>query len=173
MLLAIGENPYRPGLVETPYRWAKMWREFIEHDPGMTDKTFVTESSGQVTVAGMRVWSMCEHHMLPFWCDVSISYVPKDGVVLGLSKFARIAEKHAHRLQIQERLVEEIAEEVKAVTGSEDVAVIAIGQHLCMVMRGVEVDGRMVSTSMHGVYHEGANPREEFLRAVTGLGGGK
>src|ERR1700674_2876777 len=112
LLLAIGEDPEREGLRETPRRWADSWREFIEYDPGTTETTFSSLTSDQlVCVSGIRVASLCEHHLLPFWCDVSIGYIPNEKV-LGLSKFARIAQQCAHRLQLQERLGQQIADEV-------------------------------------------------------------
>ena len=100
MLIALGEDPDREGLLETPRRIANFWREFIEYEPGKLDTTFSSVKHNQmVAVTGMRVWSMCEHHMLPFWCDVSVAYIAEDKV-LGLSKFARIAHKNAHALSL-------------------------------------------------------------------------
>ena len=100
LLIAIGEDPDREGLQDTPRRWANWWREFIEYDAGTTDTSFNSVSTDQmVCVSGMRVFSLCEHHLLPMWCDVAIGYIPRDKV-LGLSKFARIAHKFAHQLQV-------------------------------------------------------------------------
>lgn len=121
-----------------------------------------------VVVSGMRVWSLCEHHLLPFWADVSIGYIA-DGRVLGLSKFARIAHKFAHRLQLQEQLVLQIADEIEAVTGTRNVAVIATGEHLCMTMRGVKTPAMMHSSVMRGVFRTDADARAEFL-ALTKRG---
>lgn len=164
LLKAIGEDPAREALVDTPRRWAAWWREFIDFDPGRVDTTFESEGSGQlVVVSGLRVWSLCEHHLLPFWCDVSIGYRPTDRV-LGLSKFGRIAHAHAHALQVQERLVEGIASEVADLTGSDDVIVLAEGQHLCMTMRGVKTPALMSSTALRGVFAEDASARAEFYR---------
>ncbi len=93
LLLAIGEDPEREGLRETPRRWADSWREFMEYDPGTTEATFASTSIDQIVcVSGLRVWSLCEHHLLSCWCDVSIGYIP-DEKVLGLSKIARIASR--------------------------------------------------------------------------------
>src|SRR5713226_10397847 len=112
LLLAIGEDPEREGLRETPRRWANAWREFMEYDPGTTETTFSSVASDQlVCVSGIRVASLCEHHLLPFWCEVSIGYIPNEKV-LGLSKFARIAHRFAHRLQLQERLGKHITNEI-------------------------------------------------------------
>lgn len=163
LLSAIGEDPERPGLQDTPRRFASFWREFIDYDPGNHDTLFETVEADQlVVVRDMRVWSMCEHHALPFYCDVSIAYKPVSQV-LGLSKFARIAHKYAHRLQIQEQLVKQIADEVTAITGSDDVAVIGHGAHLCMIMRGIKTDGLMTTSVMRGEFRANAMLRQELL----------
>ena len=167
LLLAIGEDPERPGLQDTPRRWAAWWREFLDYDAGNTDVLFEHVSSGQlVTVSGLRVWSLCEHHILPFWCDVAIGYLARDRV-LGLSKFARIAQMFAHRLQVQERLVEQIADEVRRLTLTPDVAVLARGEHLCMTMRGVRTAGVMKAATMRGQFKDSPSTRAEFLQFVS------
>lgn len=169
LLRAIGENPTRPELLDTPRRFAKMWQEFVNYDPGTTDTAFESAGSGQmVVVTGMRVWSLCEHHLLPFYCDVSVGYVARERI-LGLSKFARIAHKHAHRLQVQERLVTDIGRELEAVTGSPDVAVLARGEHLCMTMRGIRTPATMSSSYLGGAFRESAATRAEFM-ALAGVG---
>ncbi len=166
LLIAIGEDPDREGLVGTPRRWADWWREFIEYNPGTVDTTFHSVSSNQmVCVSGMRVFSLCEHHLLPMWCDVSIAYIAGE-TVLGLSKFARIAHKYAHSLQIQERMGQQIADEVSAITGTTDVAVILQGEHLCMASRGIRTPGVMTSSVMRGVFREQYETRMEFLHLV-------
>jgi GTP cyclohydrolase IA len=167
LLLAIGEDPDREGLLETPRRWADSWREFIEYDPGTTDTVFETSTADQmVTVSGMRVSSLCEHHLLPFWCDVAIGYIA-DGKVLGLSKFARIAHQFAHQLQLQERLGQQIADEVSRITGTENVAVVLKGEHLCMTTRGIRTPGTMTSSVMRGVFRNEYETRMEFLRLIS------
>ncbi|GCE16066.1 GTP cyclohydrolase I [Tengunoibacter tsumagoiensis] len=166
LLIAVGENPDREGLLDTPRRWADWWREFIEYDPGKTETIFNTASTDQmVCVSGMRVFSLCEHHLLPMWCDVSIGYIP-DGKVLGLSKFARIAHQFAHQLQIQERLGQEIADEISRITGTSHVAVVLKGEHLCMTGRGIRTPGVMTSSVMRGVFREHYETRMEFLRLI-------
>jgi len=140
LLSALGEDPTREGLIETPRRIANFWREFIEYDAGKL------------------------HHMLPFWCDVSIAYIADDKV-LGLSKFARIAHKHAHKLTLQEQLVSDIANELKCVLGTDDIAVMAKGEHLCMTMRGIQTPHRMISSALSGKFHKAAQ-RAEFFRLV-------
>jgi GTP cyclohydrolase I len=166
LLLAIGEDPDREGLRETPRRWADAWREFIEYDPGTTETTFASVASDQlVCVSGIRVASLCEHHLLPFWCDVSIGYIP-NAKVLGLSKFARIAQQFAHRLQLQERLGEQIADEIIRITGMQNVAVVLKGEHYCMTARGIRMPGRMTSSVMRGVFRTESQTRMEFLRLI-------
>jgi len=167
LLEALGEDPSREGLLDTPRRIANFWREFIEYDPGKLDTTFAAVKHNQmVAVTGMKVWSMCEHHMLPFWCDVSIAYIADDKV-LGLSKFARIAHKHAHKLTLQEQLVSDIAAELKEILGTNNVAVMAKGEHLCMTMRGIQTPHRMISSALDGQFHK-SESRMEFLRIVDG-----
>jgi len=165
LLEALGEDPNREGLKETPRRIANFWREFIDYDAGKIDTTFSAIKHNQmVCVTGMRVWSMCEHHMLPFWCDISIAYIANDKV-LGLSKFARIAHKHAHKLTLQEQLVSDISNDLVEILGTKDVAVMAKGEHLCMTMRGIQTPHRMISSALNGKFHN-SEQRMEFLRMV-------
>ena len=165
LLLALGEDPAREGLLETPRRIANFWQEFIEYEAGKLDTTFSAVKHNQmVAVTGIRVWSMCEHHMLPFWCDVSMAYIADDKV-LGLSKFARIAHKYAHKLTLQEQLVSDIANHLKAVLGTDDIAVMAKGEHLCMTMRGIKTPHRMISSALSGKFHQ-PEQRAEFFRLV-------
>ena len=165
LLEAIGEDPTREGLQETPRRFASWWSEFIDYSPGETETCFIS-SADFVCVTGMRAYSICEHHLLPFWCDVSIAYIP-DGTVLGLSKFARITQQFAHRLQIQEQFCQQIAEEVMRLTASRDVAVYVKGEHLCMAMRGIRTPAVMISTTMQGAFRENSALRADFLRMAS------
>lgn len=154
LLVALGEDPDRPGLLDTPRRWANMWREFIEHDPGRYDTVFESISTGQlVVVSGMRVYSLCEHHLMPFWCDITIGYIP-NGQVLGLSKFGRVAHLFAHRLQLQEQLVDQIAQTIRAISHAEDVAVLGVGEHTCMSARGIRTPATMRSVAAYGAFSE-------------------
>jgi GTP cyclohydrolase I len=163
LLLALGEDPQREGLLDTPRRWADAWREFIEYDPGRTETCFETMYSGQmICVSGLRVASICEHHLMPFWCNVAIGYIPSEKV-LGLSKFARIAHQAAHRLQIQERMGQQIANEICRLIETEDVAVVLKGEHLCMTTRGIRTAGSMTSTIWRGVFAIESERRMEFL----------
>jgi GTP cyclohydrolase IA len=164
LLVAIGEDPDRDGLADTPDRVARWWREFVDHDPGTTDTTFAVEHVDQlVVVSGLRVWSLCEHHLLPFWADVTVGYLA-DARVLGLSKFARIAHDHAHRLQVQERLVAGVADDVEKIAGTPSVAVVATGEHLCMTMRGVRTVGTMTTSVIRGNIRDSDALRDEWLR---------
>jgi GTP cyclohydrolase I len=159
LLVEIGEDPDREGLQDTPARYARWWREFTEYDPGAFDTCFTEVAAGQlIEVNNMRVWSLCEHHLLPFWCDISIAYIARRKV-LGLSKFARIAHGHAHRLQVQERLTTDIANTVEAISGSPDVAVRACGEHLCMIMRGIRTAANMSTSVLRGVFRDDPDMR--------------
>lgn len=166
ILRAIDEDPTREGLLGTPRRVTQFWQEFINYDPGKVDVTFESVQVDQmVVVKGIRVYSLCEHHLLPFWCDISIGYITRKSV-LGLSKMARVAHKHAHKLQIQERLVQQIADEIASLAVTEDVAVLAEGVHLCMRMRGIKTDATMVTSAMRGVFREKDKVRAEFLSLI-------
>jgi GTP cyclohydrolase I len=163
LLKEIGEDPERDGLRDTPERFARWWREFVDYNPGTVSALFETTAGNQtVTVSDIEVWSLCEHHLLPFRCSITISYRPTDRL-LGLSKFARIAHRHAHRLQVQERLVSDIAQDVSTITGSPDVAVVARGEHLCMTMRGIKTSANMTSTAYLGAFDKDAELRAELI----------
>lgn len=164
LLRALGEDPDREGLRDTPRRWARMWNEFVGYHDTNVETVFDSVRADQVVIVrGITVWSVCEHHLLPFSCVVSIGYQTR-GRVLGLSKFARIAHLAAHRLQLQERLVEDIAAAVEKVTGSPDVAVVARGRHLCLEMRGIRTNAEAVTSVLHGQFRDDVNTRAEFLR---------
>ena len=165
LLQALGEDPDREGLADTPRRVADFWREFLDYSPGKVDTAFTHSTANQmVVVKGMEVWSLCEHHLLPFRAVISIGYIP-NGQVLGLSKFGRIAQKHAHALQLQERLVEQIAADIAHYSGSADVAVFAEGEHLCMSMRGIHTPATMQTSVLRGAFLE-TETRAEFMALV-------
>lgn len=170
LLHALGfDLPLRDGMQDTPRRVVRAWQEFLDYDPGKIETVFETTRADQmIVVSGLRLWSFCEHHLLPFWCDASVGYIPTSGDgssnrVLGLSKFARIAQLAAHKLQLQERLVGDISDMVKKATGSEDVGVVAAGRHLCLEMRGVRTPGLMVTSELHGAFRTNPQTRAEFL----------
>jgi GTP cyclohydrolase I len=166
LLKEIGEDPDRDGLRDTPARFARWWREFINYEPGSVGTLFESDGTKQlVVVSDIQVWSLCEHHLLPFNCSVTIAYRPADRL-LGLSKFARIAHRHAHKLQVQERLVSDIAEDIAVLSGAEDVAVIAKGEHLCMTMRGIKAAAEMTSTAYRGAFGEEAELRSELYNLL-------
>lgn len=166
LLLELGYDVSQPGLVGTPGRWARWWREFHAFDPGNTDVAFdVVTTSQLVLVTGIKVWSLCEHHLLPFHAEVSIAYCPH-GRAIGLSKFARLAHQAAHRLQLQERLTEEIAGAVERIGGSGDVAVLLRGRHLCMEARGVRSAARTDSFVTRGAFTQDLGLRADVLQLV-------
>lgn len=168
LLTLLGEDPNRPGLEGTPDRWARMWLEFADYADGNTDTTFQEMRSDQmIVVAGIRVWSFCEHHLLPFWCDLTMGYIAQDKV-LGLSKFGRIARLYASRLQVQERLTGQIADHLVRATGSPHVAVLAEGEHTCMVMRGARAPHRMRNSVILGRFRDAPAVREEFFHLAGG-----
>jgi GTP cyclohydrolase IA len=166
LLIELGENPKREGLLETPKRVAKFWNEFINYEPGKIETTFEAIKADQmVIVKNIKVWSLCEHHLMPFSSTVSIGYITRKKV-LGLSKFARIAHKHAHKLQLQEKLVQDIADELGSLVDTKDIAVFAEGTHLCMVARGIKTDGQMITSVMQGAFRKEPETRQEFLSLV-------
>lgn len=170
-LEAIGENPEREGLLKTPERVAKAW-EFITMGYHKTleevagDAVFQAEGSEMVVVKNIEFYSMCEHHMFPFFGRAHIGYIPSDKI-LGLSKFARITDMFARRLQVQERMTTQVAEAVMELLEPVGVGVVVEGQHLCMAMRGVEKQqSSTVTTSMLGVFREDPKTRQEFLENI-------
>ncbi|ANZ36007.1 MULTISPECIES: GTP cyclohydrolase I [Pseudonocardiaceae] len=169
LLAAIGEDPGREGLSDTPARVAAWWLSFLSPQPSATPTCFPEQHlSGQlVVIGGMSVWSLCEHHLLPMNLDVAVGYVP-DGEVMGLSKFGRIAQQYAGRLQVQERFTREVANEIAAVLGSNDVAVAVRGTHLCMSARGVRMEAARTTTVQSGGRFE-SDPvlSQQFLTLAT------
>lgn len=170
-LQTIGEDPDRNGLLKTPDRVARAW-EFMTGGYRQTvaevanDAVFPAEGSEMVIVKDIEFYSMCEHHLLPFFGRAHVAYIPGDRI-LGLSKFARIIDVFARRLQVQERITTQVAEAVRELLEPEGVAVMLEGTHLCMAMRGVEKQqASTVTTSMLGVFREDARTRNEFLAAV-------
>ncbi|MBD0689379.1 GTP cyclohydrolase I [Streptomyces sp. CBMA123] len=147
LLIELGEDPTRAGLTDTPNRVAAWWQAFLSPDKSAVATCFPeSQLSGQlVIVGGMSVWSLCEHHMLPMNLQVTAGYVP-DGEVVGLSKFGRIAQHFAGRLQVQERFTQQFAEHLTGLIGREDVAVAVRGLHLCMSMRGVRMEEARTTT---------------------------
>lgn len=164
----LGEDPSRDGLVDTPERAAKAIRFMTAgYDMDLETVTngavFSADTDEMVLVQDIEFYSLCEHHMLPFFGKAHIAYIPQ-GKVLGLSKFARITDMYARRLQIQEQLTKQIANAVLDVTGAAGVGVVLEAQHLCMMMRGVEKQQSKTTTSvMLGSFRKSQNTRNEFL----------
>ena len=165
---AIGEDLERPGLLDTPKRAAKAFKFMTQGyglsvDEVVNDALFPSSSSEMILVQDIELYSLCEHHILPFIGKCHVAYIPT-GKVLGLSKVARIVDVFARRLQIQESLTSQIAETVMEVTNAEGVGVIIEAQHMCMMMRGVEKQNSLMKTSaMLGSFRSEHKTREEFL----------
>lgn len=169
LLAAIGEDPGREGLSDTPARVADWWRAFLCPEPSATPTCFTEQHlSGQlVVVGGMSVWSLCEHHLLPMNLVVAVGYVPA-GEVVGLSKFGRIAQRYAGRLQVQERFTRQVADEIVAVIGGKDVAVAVRGTHLCMSARGVRMEAaRTTTVQAGGRFEHDPVLSQQFLTLAT------
>lgn len=172
ILQAIGEDPDRPGLIDTPKRAAKAMQFLMQGYDTNIDKVvngalFPSQSDEMVIVKNIELYSMCEHHMLPFIGKCHVAYIPKDKV-LGLSKIARIVDMYARRLQIQENLTNEIANAIISQTQSAGAAVIIEAKHMCMMMRGVEKQNSVMTTScMLGAFRNSQSTRNEFLSLIT------
>jgi GTP cyclohydrolase I len=164
LIIALGEDPDREGLQMTPHRFAQAWQQFIEYDPGNTETIFEAVQVDQlVVVSGIKAWSMCEHHLLPFRVDATIGILTSDHV-LGLSKYARVVQQYAHRLQLQERLTKQIADEVQRLSGAQHLGVIVHGHHLCAAMRGVSQNGMIMhSSDLRGMFRDDGRLRAEFM----------
>ncbi|WP_055483432.1 GTP cyclohydrolase I [Sphaerimonospora mesophila] len=173
LLAALGEDPGREGLADTPARVASWWSSFLSPEP-FTAVTCFTEtrlSAQLVVVGGMSVWSLCEHHLLPMNLEVAIGYLP-DSEVVGLSKFGRVAQRHAGRLQVQERFTRQVAEEIADVVGGKDVAVAVRGTHLCMSMRGVRMEAARTTTlQVGGLFKHDPVLSQQFLTLAVGQWG--
>ncbi|WP_148253789.1 GTP cyclohydrolase I FolE [Aidingimonas lacisalsi] len=173
IIQGLGENPEREGLRDTPRRAAEAL-QFLTRGYGQSLESLVngavfeSETDEMVLVKDIELYSMCEHHMLPFIGKCHIAYLP-NGRVLGLSKFARIVDMYARRLQIQEDLTRQIAEAIQNVTEARGVAVVIEAKHMCMMMRGVEKqNSSMTSSVMLGTFRENQPTRQEFLTLVNG-----
>ncbi len=170
LLKGIGEDTGREGLIETPDRIARMYGEIcggMEMDvKEILSKTFVTEKTEMVLEKDIVFYSMCEHHMLPFFGKVHIAYIP-DGRIVGLSKLARCVEVYAKRLQLQERMTEQIAEAVMEHLSPKGVMVLTEAEHMCMTMRGIKKPGsKTVTYAVKGAFREDAWLQESFFRLL-------
>ena len=171
LLVEIGEDPNREGLQRTPERVAKAYSFLtngMRSDPKeiVNKAVFRSEANNMIIARDIEVYSLCEHHMLPFFGRCHIGYIARDRV-LGVSKMARIVECFARRLQIQERLTSQIAREIKDAVNAEGVGVVMECRHLCMMMRGVEKQNSLMTTSsVLGSIHDEAETRAEFLQLL-------
>jgi GTP cyclohydrolase IA len=172
MLVRLGEDPARQGLVRTPDRVAESLA-WLTRGHGMSvraalgDALFDEDHRNMVIVKDIEMYSLCEHHMLPFFGKVHVAYIP-NGRIVGLSKIPRIVEIFARRLQVQERLTEQIAVALQEVLEPEGVGVVIEAYHLCMMMRGVEKqNSKTITSAMKGVFLSDLRTREEFLRLCT------
>ncbi len=171
ILESLGEDPSRQGLVKTPYRAAKAM-EFLTKgyhqsvDEILNGAIFDEDYDEMVIVKEIEFYSLCEHHILPFWGKCHVGYLPRNRII-GLSKIPRIVDMFSRRLQVQERLTREIAESLETALDPRGVAVVMEGQHLCMMARGVEKQApKMTTNVMRGTFREDSSTRAEFLRCI-------
>ena len=170
LLVALGEDPTRPGLMDTPRRTAAAWKYLVRNSSPddaaelLKNAIFEAESNHMVIVRDIEIYSICEHHLLPFFGVCHIGYIPR-GRIIGVSKLARMADLFARRLQVQERLTHQIARTLMDTLKPEGVGVIIEARHLCMMMRGVEKqNSRMITSAMLGTIHSSVAARNEFLQ---------
>ena len=173
LLIAIGEDPDREGLVETPNRVARMYEEIyagLEEDPKKHLKIFNEDNNDEmVIVRDIPLYSICEHHLIPFIGKAHIAYIPGNGKVIGLSKLARIVNCFAKRPQLQERLTSQVADFLYENLEPQGVAVVVEAEHLCMTMQGARASGSQTRTSaMRGIMRSDARTRAEALSLLSG-----
>jgi GTP cyclohydrolase IA len=172
MIEHIGEDPNREGLVKTPLRAARTF-EFLTQGYHKNVETIVngaifsSDNDEMVIIKDIEMYSLCEHHLLPFFGKAHVGYIPQ-GKIIGLSKIARIVDMYARRLQVQENLTREIAQILMKVTGALGVGVVIEAQHLCMMMRGVEKQNSIMKTScLLGAFRNEESTRKEFLTLIS------
>ena len=172
ILVALGEDPNRDGLQETPARVARMYAEVcsgLHEDPAdYLIRTFDLEHDEMVMVRDIPVYSLCEHHLLPFFGVAHVAYIPqKGGMITGLSKLARLVDSFSRRLQIQERLTSQVAGAIQRTLEPQGTLVVVEAEHLCMSMRGVQKPGAVTVTSaVHGVFRDEVSTRLEAMRFI-------
>ena len=171
LLIEIGENPDREGLLKTPLRVSKSWRYLVSGyqktiEEVVNGAIFNVDNQDMIIVKDINYYSLCEHHLLPFMGKVHVGYIP-NGKVLGLSKIPRIIDIFSRRLQLQERLTHQIANSITDFLNPKGVGVVIEGEHLCMRMRGVEKQNAIMQTSsMTGIFRKEKKTREEFLNLI-------
>ncbi|MZP28614.1 GTP cyclohydrolase I FolE [Heliobacterium undosum] len=171
ILEAIGEDPQREGLVDTPRRVARMYQEILgglEDDPKRhLEVIFTEEHEEMVLVKDIPLYSVCEHHLLPFYGVAHVAYIPRSGVITGLSKLARLVEGFAKRPQLQERLTAQIADAIVEKLNPQGVLVIIEAEHMCMTMRGVKKPGsRTVTSAVRGIFRSRPATRSEAFSLI-------
>ncbi|HOO48521.1 MAG TPA: GTP cyclohydrolase I FolE [Saccharofermentans sp.] len=172
ILEAVGENPDRPGLKDTPVRVARMYAEVfsgLHRDVSKDIKVFTEDGNDEMILIGdIPFYSMCEHHLLPFHGTANVVYIPKDGKILGLSKVARIVDTLSRKPQLQERLTSEIADTIIEAVDARSVCVVIEAEHLCMTMRGIRKPGsKTVTSAMRGGCRTDARTRNEALALIN------
>ncbi len=171
LLLTLGENPDREGLKRTPERVARMYQELLsgyqtDLNHLVNEAVFETEYQDMVLVRDVQFYSLCEHHLLPFFGQVHVAYIP-DGKIIGLSKIPRLVEMYARRLQVQERLTQQIAETLQEILHPRGIAVVVEGAHLCAMMRGVKKsEARMVTSAMLGDFRTDSGLRQDVYEQL-------
>lgn len=172
LLKELGEDPNREGLKKTPERVALMFKELTKgytttRKATVNDALFKERIHNMIVLRDIELYSLCEHHLLPFFGKCHVGYIPKEQII-GVSKIARIVDRFAKRLQVQERLTQEIAQELEEVLNPVGVGVIIEAQHLCMMMRGVEKQNSvMITSSVLGSFRKDQKTREEFMSFVS------
>ena len=171
ILIAVGEDPDREGLLETPNRVARMYGEVfsgLHRDISKDIKTFTSDDYEMILIGDIPFYSMCEHHLLPFHGKAHVVYIPRDGKILGLSKVARIVDTLSRKPQLQERLTSEIADTIQKAVDAQSVCVVIEAEHLCMTMRGIRKPGsKTVTSAMRGGCRSDARTRSEALALIN------
>ena len=172
LLTEIGEDPEREGIINTPKRVAKSWKFLADGykqdiQSIINNAIFTEDYDEMVTIKDIDYFSLCEHHLLPFFGKVHVAYIP-DGQIIGLSKIPRIVDMYSRRLQVQERMTHQIADTLSKILCPKGVGVVIEGEHMCMQMRGVEKQNSYATTSsMIGLFREDPRTRAEFLKIIT------
>tara|TARA_B100000900_G_C20376799_1_gene632735 strand:+ start:195 stop:743 length:549 start_codon:yes stop_codon:yes gene_type:complete len=172
LLIELGEDPSREGLIKTPFRVAKSWKFLMGGysqtiDQVVNDAIFTVDNQDMIIVKDINYYSLCEHHLLPFMGKVHVGYIP-NGKVLGLSKLPRIVDIYARRLQLQEQLTQQIAQSITDFLNPKGVAVVIEGEHMCMRMRGVQKqNASMLTSSMTGIFRKEDKTRKEFFNLIS------
>lgn len=172
LLIELGEDPEREGLIKTPTRFSHMMRELtqgytISRKAVVNDALFTEKTHNMIVLRNIEMYSLCEHHLLPFFGKCHIGYIARD-TIIGISKLARIVDMFSKRLQVQERLTQQIAAEIQEVLNPLGVGVVIEAQHLCMMMRGVEKQNSIMTTSaVLGSFRDDPATREEFMSIIN------